>query len=82
MNGQRLPDGTDWSSTMPNGAYWKDERGVWMCTTPNGKFGSLAKHHVVEHDDQTITVTPSILVDDGRARAWHGFLERGVWREC
>lgn len=50
-------------------------------------------HEVEEHDDGTITVRPSILHHD-RVRGmqapggaiigpdgWHGFLERGVWRE-
>lgn len=31
---------------------------------------------IVEHEDGTITVTPSIMDPGG----WHGFLERGVWR--
>jgi hypothetical protein len=95
--------------SIPNGAYWIDENGTWSVTTPNGRLGSVAKHTVVEHEDRTITVSPSILVyavegctyePEERARlvashgedtvqswergrpAWHGFLERGVWREC
>jgi hypothetical protein len=39
---------------------------------------------VVEHEDGTITVSPSILVSTSRdgkpLEVWHGFLERGVWR--
>jgi hypothetical protein len=57
----------------------------WFCTTPNGLFGNISRHSVTEHEDGTITVSPSILVTsgrDGRAPSWHGFLERGVWREC
>ena len=35
-----------------------------------------------EHDDGTITVSPSILMtSDNPAGAWHGYLERGVWQE-
>ena len=58
----------------------------WFCTTPNGLFGNISKHTVTEHEDCTITVSPSILVSSGSdplsAPSWHGFLERGVWREC
>ena len=34
-----------------------------------------------EHEDGTITVTPSIVITT-HVGTWHGFLERGVWREC
>lgn len=30
---------------------------------------------IVEHDDETITVTPSIMDPSG----WHGYLTNGVW---
>jgi hypothetical protein len=41
---------------------------------------SLAGHDIVEHEDGTITVSPSILIHrhDGE---WHGYLEKGIWRE-
>ena len=90
MIGQRLPDDTDWSSSLPPGSYWK-MGGYWYCITPNGEFGGLAKHQISEHGDGTITVSPSILVhphdflDDGQLKSspgWHGFLERGAWRAC
>lgn len=86
MQGQRLPNG--FTGTPPRGAYWRDERGWWTCCSPNGRIGLLTEHQVVEHEDGTITVTPSIQVDPlSRATTaalpgWHGFLERGVWREC
>lgn len=44
---------------------------------PNGNIGSCRTHTLAEHDDGTITVSPSILGD-----GYHGWLERGVWREC
>lgn len=52
----------------------------WYIVDPTGRPGTLidgGNHRVVEHEDRTITVSPSILYPDG----WHGFLERGVWRE-
>ena len=87
MKGKRLADDIDWSSQNPNGSYWRHQ-GVWVCITPNGHFGSLRKHQVIEHEDGSITVTPAILVStvrpkDGQSvELWHGFLERGSWREC
>lgn len=60
--------------------------GYWYACTPNGELGNLFNHEVVEHEDGTITVSPSILVSsyDSKGNAhvvWHGFLEHGVWRE-
>ena len=76
------------------GEYGKDNDGLWYCCAPTpvdsdgfGYHGALGDgsgnrgHKVVEHDDGTITVSPSILITrhDGQ---WHGYLERGVWRTC
>lgn len=82
MIGRRLPDGTDWSSEVQPGDYWKHANGTWYAETPNGMTANLVAHTVVEHEDGTITVSPSILVNGGRPESWHGFLERGVWRSC
>ena len=79
---------------MRPGEYGKDDSGLWYCCAPApvdadgfGFHGALGDgkgsrgHIVTEHEDGTITVAPSILITrhDG---SWHGFLERGVWREC
>lgn len=89
MNGTRLhyiegePDFVFRIFETP-GSYGK-HNDVWYCSTPNGLAGNLSKHTVIEHEDGTITVSPSILVTsgrDGRAPTWHGFLQRGVWSEC
>ncbi len=64
----------------------------WMVRPPCGHHFMLAPggeragpaHDVDEHDDGTITVEPkptnsnSILCP---LCGWHGYLERGVWRE-
>jgi len=64
------------------GDYGKDVDGVWHCWPPAEPGpGCLAKHTVVEHEDGTITVSPSILISNHKG-SWHGYLERGVWREC
>ena len=62
------------------GSYWQRD-GIWYGVTPNGHLCSVANHEIVAHDDGTITVSPSIRVSVGPMVVWHGFLERGVWRE-
>jgi hypothetical protein len=63
------------------GDYWFNPRIGWCAETPNGLTANLSAHTVVEHEDKTITVSPSILVNKGMPNEWHGFLERGVWRQ-
>lgn len=58
--------------------------GHWYCCVPNTDtlMGNLSKHTVVEHEDGTITVSPSILISSPhRGVEWHGYIEKGVWRE-
>ena len=85
MQGRRLPDDTtEWTEdTRPIGGYWKIN-GQWHGMTPNGEMCNMSAHTITEHEDGTITVSPSILVTRGRERTelWHGYLERGVWRSC
>jgi hypothetical protein len=60
----------------------------WMCRLPTwtelNMAVSLDVHVVVEHEDGTITVTPSILWDVSCMPAmpetwWHGHLTHGEW---
>lgn len=87
MIGCRLPDGTDWSSSLAPGSYWRLD-GRWYALTPNGELANLSGHQVTEHVDGTITVSPSIRVSacspnkGTSVELWHGYLERGVWRVC
>lgn len=73
----------DWTGAPPEpGIYWQDApTGKWYGATPRSGYhiAGLEKHQVVEHEDGTITVSPSILVDG--EWQWHGYLEHGVWRE-
>lgn len=70
------------------GEYGRNSDG-WFCRVPAPGFGtgSLAKHTVIEHEDGTITVSPSILCYGhhdpvtNAPKQWHGYLERGIWRE-
>jgi hypothetical protein len=58
---------------------------TWHVKAPDGSLGNLRNHDVEEHEDGTITVSPSILITTHRGgqdvELWHGYLERGVWRE-
>lgn len=56
--------------------------GVWYLRLPGFHTGSLENHHVTEHEDGTITVSPSILHTDYDGRQAHGFLEHGIWRNA
>lgn len=88
MQGKRveIPEGL-----MNPGEYGKALDGDWWFCTPNGLHGRLSAKvnppwKITEHEDGTITVSPSILVSSrhelhGEIR-WHGYLEKGVWREC
>lgn len=66
------------------GAYWKTTNGEWWVRAPDErcKPARISRHHVEEHEDNTITVRPSILYRDGRGCEYHGWLERGIWRKA
>jgi hypothetical protein len=64
--------------------YWKagDE---WLLYLPFCGLGNLRNHQVQEHDDGTISVTPSIKVtghNAGNPLERHGYLQHGVWTEA
>jgi hypothetical protein len=48
----------------------------WSVKAPDGSGCSLDPniHHVTEHPDGTISVSPSIITS-----TWHGWLKKGVW---
>lgn len=88
MNGRRVYLNENGELVMAPGDYGKHSNGIWFarCPDPEISMGSLEAHEVVEHEDGTITVQPSILIsydygDPPVQKRWHGFLERGVWRE-
>lgn len=81
MKGTRKEPNADGRLMLKEGEYGKDVSGQWYCRPPGNHMGNLAGHTVTEHEDGTITVSPSILIDDGQSK-WHGFLERGIWREA
>lgn len=75
-----VDDGSGVFDIMKPGEYGLF-RGIWYAQTPNDLGANLAGHTVVEHEDGTITVSPSILVRQPHVAEWHGYLEHGVWRE-
>lgn len=48
-------------------------------------IANLGRHTVIENDDGTITVRPSILIaginDKGKNETWHGYLVNGIWTQ-
>lgn len=70
----------------PPPEWMKNHYPAWYGETPNGHGCNLHGHQVTVHEDGTITVSPSILVTqriEGRdVEHWHGYLERGVWRDA
>jgi|GEM_PF-5979221 len=50
---------------------------------PTGEIGRVSQHEITEHEDGTVTVSRSILATTAEhGHDWHGFLERGVWRDA
>ncbi len=97
MTGTRRDATTDDAGQYPYprmnpGEYGKNLDGIWHCCPPQPTgdpwdywYGNLGKHVVTEHEDGTVTVSPSILIgkhDENGLKEWHGYLERGVWRVC
>jgi len=71
------------NSLLPqNGEYGKNANGDWFGMTPNGHLANLSAHKITEHSDGTITVSPSIMLKQGKIEVWHGFLREGVWEAC
>jgi hypothetical protein len=86
MQGRRLPDSHRVVAGFAHGDYQKvthaDGTEHWWACPPRGAVGVLDDHQVSENEDGTITVSPSILMpSDNPAGEWHGYLERGIWRE-
>lgn len=59
--------------------------GRWYLCMPDGIQCAISPkiHSVMEHEDGSITVSPSIIrYKTTTSPEWHGFLERGVWRSA
>lgn len=88
MQGTRLKDtDTGLGLVLKPGEYIKlstlgNSVVIWLCCSPNGLVGDISKHTIVENEDKTITVSPSILIRAYDNKEWHGYLINGIWKEC
>lgn len=80
MKGRRIYPDEDGHLFFAEGDYGRHPNGTWFARPPGSHAGNLSSHQVTEHEDGTITVTPSILITNSDGE-WHGYLEGGVWRE-
>lgn len=69
---------------LKEGDYGQTAEGKWLARPPNSHVVDIAQYKDVdeatlkEHEDGTITVSPSIGVPDGKGgETWHGHLIRG-----
>ncbi len=76
--GRRVPPETKPWDYEP-GDYSVVDGVAWVCLPGDDHGRSLRTWELEEHDDGTITTNPSIL--DRGSLGWHGYLERGVFRE-
>jgi hypothetical protein len=87
MQGKRVDLDENHEVLEPGEYGWHADHQKWYCRAPQTKdgfyagMGNLSLHKVVEHEDKTITVSPSILITGHHGVEWHGYLERGIWRE-
>jgi len=85
---------SEWTTakTWDYGKMTHDTGWFWYCCVPDADpanddgfmLGDLSNHQITEHEDGTLTVSPSILIggQGSKHQAWHGFLEHGTWREA
>lgn len=83
MQGTRVYDKEPHQLEPGEYGRWDQDNGNWYAHCPGSDdlTANLTSHTITEHEDGTITVSPSILCGDGKVE-WHGYLERGVWRAC
>lgn len=86
MNGLRREDNTPPWELNPGDYCFRgegDARFLWV-VVPNGNGPArLEGWSVTEHEDGAVTASPSILAHANHEHGeWHGYLERGIWREC
>ena len=85
VNWKSAFDGPVTDETDETITYGKHEgTNVWWIYLPGCGRGNLRNHKIEEHEDGTITVSPSIRMTghkDGKPMERHGFLVRGRWHE-
>lgn len=92
MVGTRWPDNTE-DADIPPGGYCKItdklelspiSKPFWYARSPNGDLGTFGRtaHQITEHEDGTITVSPSMHYAGKHWSGWHGWLTKGIWTSC
>ncbi len=86
MRGRRIYSNENGQLPLQEGDYGWHPKSGWQVRPPKCHAGGIPNHEVIEHEDGTISVSPSILLyssdENGiEVVTWHGYLERGVWRE-
>ncbi len=86
IKGRRIYPREDGRLYLQEGDYGFDPaQNHWVVRPPTCHAGGIPEHTVIEHEDGTVTVSPSILLEDfdedGHPKDWHGYLEHGVWRD-
>lgn len=94
MNGRRVYEGADgtFAALEPGDYILIKHEGVapiLLYWPPGAELGPWHAHvdkRITEHEDGTVSVSPSILcvyakLQAGKPGSWHGFLERGIWRQ-
>lgn len=86
MVGKRIYPDVDGNCELLNpGEYRKWKGTSWLVCVPTGIHGTIDdRWKIEEHEDGTITVSPSIEVSSpGQPDLyWHGFLRKGIWESC
>ncbi len=94
MVGRRVYPNDQGQLSFSEGEYAQsiEDPAKWHIRPPGSHLGTIfnqrltknPEHHdIEEHEDGTITVSPSIQLSTGDPSLdWHGYLERGVWRKC
>lgn len=97
MQGRRIPDEEDADFPLGEPGAYHLKRGLagvnLLARLPNGAFVRISVKATgpdadgawgyEEHEDGTITINPSIWYRPGEGDTeWHGFLQRGIWREA
>ena len=79
--------------SLNDGDYGMDKHGKWYVRPPGQHAGGIGDHEVEEHEDGTITVSPSIVLHEPTGEfdasgnpilkeIWHGHLIEGIFKSC
>lgn len=86
MQGRRCATMVEFRTAYELGTYCKTRRlehdgvvEVWHARGGCGHVAQLDDHDVTEHQDGTISVSPSVACPEPGCH-WHAILEHGVWR--